>query len=356
MRIAFTSIFLNPKSGTDNAWGLEFFYFKKLFENIGYEVHYVGNKIRKYQDFEHYVHYENADFNSYDALLFFPSNANFFGGVMSPIWPIMVEKVAGFRGPIIQMQSDPRVLISNPAAPLFKRFGVCGEHVERWNEILKESHYLFPGKDISKYTGWTPEKVYQYDWFKYILRDRMIDLKSSALFESEIEKRFDVVYYGNSNRGSFREKQLRHYFPKDTRNLLIGYKTDHIPADFMSKVPHSQLLSKLQECKVSLVVGDEEHLDNVITFRLYETLASECLAAIQIEYDPNREIIEDPVLKELLYVKNSDDVKKIAESYSKELLDRQKKELARLLKSKNEQLAEFRSVVESMNLYAGLTE
>ena len=355
MRVAFTSIFLNPKSGTDNAWGLEFFYFKKLFESIGYEVHYVGNKIRKYQDLQHYVHYAQVDFNDYDLVLFFPSNPNFFGGVMSEIWPIMVGKLAEYKGPVIQMQSDPRVLIGNPATPLFKRFKVCGEHVEKWEEILKRSHYLFPGKDISKYTGWTPERVYQYDWFKFILRDRMIDLKSSALFESNRDKKYDVVYYGNSNRGSFREKQLRHYFPKDTKNLLIGYKSDHIPAEFMPKVPHSQLLSKLQECKVSIVVGDQEHLDNVVTFRLYETLASECLAAIQIEYDPNMEIIQDPELRDLLYVRNSDDVKRLVETYSDEgsfsrLLDLQKAELKRMLKSKKEQLEEFRSVIQSMNL------
>jgi hypothetical protein len=348
MKIAFTSIFMNAKFGTDNAWGLEFFYFKQLFESVGYEVHYVGNKIRKYKEVKHYIHYENVDFNSYDAVLFFSTSAIFFGGVLNSIWPIMVEKIAKFRGPIIQMLNDPRVRIQNPAASLFNRFGICEEYVERWNDILKESYYLFPGKDISKY-GLTPERVYQYDWFKYILRDRMIDLNFSAI-ESKIEKRFDVVYYGNSNRGSFREKQLRHYFPKDTQNLLIGYKTDHVPAEYMDKVPHSQLLSKLQECKVSLIVGDEEHLDNVITFRLYETLASECLAAIQIEYDPNREIIQDPVLRELLYVRNSNDVKKVIESYSNELLDRQKKELTRLLKSKKEQLTEFKSVVDSMNI------
>jgi hypothetical protein len=350
MRVAFTSIFFNAKAGTDDAWGLEFYYFKKLFENIGYEVNFVGNKTRTYKDLDHYVHYENVNLNDYDLVLFFPSNPIFFGGVMNPMMPAMVKLMAEYNGPVIQMQSDPKVLIGNPAEPLQKRFNLCGEHVEKWNEINKRSHYLFPGKDISKYTGWTPENVYQYDWFKYILRDRMIDLKPRNLIQRKSIKKYDVVYYGNSNRGSFREKQLRHYFPADTNNLLIGYKSTHIVADQIPKVPHSQLLSKIEECKVSLVVGDKEHLDNVITFRLYETLASDCLAAIQIEYDPNKEIIQDEVLRELLYVTNSEDVKKLVNSYSEDLLDLQKKELNRLLKDKKTQLQEFKSVIDSMKI------
>jgi hypothetical protein len=350
MRIAFTSIFFNPKSGTDDSWGLEFYYFKKLFENIGYEVHFVGNKTRQYKDLDYYIHYEKANLNDYDVVLFFPSNPIFFGGKMHPMMPGIVKLMAEYEGPVIQMQSDPKVLIGNPAEPLQKRFSVSGEHIEKWNEINERSHYLFPGKDISKYTGWTPTRVYQYDWFKYILRDRMIDLQPRNIIQRKSAKKYDVVYYGNSNRGSFREKQLRHYFPAGTNNLLIGYKSDHIPADHIPKVPHSQLLSKLEECKVSLVVGDKEHLDNVITFRLYETLASDCLAAIQIEYDPNREIIKDKVLKKLLYVSNSEDVKNLVNSYSEDLLDRQKKELHKLLKDKKTQLQEFRSVIDSMSI------
>jgi hypothetical protein len=178
----------------------------------------------------------------------------------------------------------------------------------------------------------------------------MIDLRSQAIIERKPVKKYDVVYYGNSNRGAFREKQLRHYFPADTNNLLIGYTSKRITSTQVPKVPHSQLLSKLDECKVSIVVGDKEHLDNVITFRLYETLASDCLAAIQIEYDPNREIIQDKVLRDLLYVTNSEDVKKLVNAFSEELLELQKKELRRLLKDKKTQLQEFRSVIDSMSI------
>jgi len=95
-------------------------------------------------------------------------------------------------------------------------------------------------------------------------------------------------------------------------------------------------MNKLDTVKVSLITGDEEHLDNVTTYRFYETLASNCLAAIQIEYDPNRTLIEDPILKDLLYVKNKEDIKKLISAYdsnSKDLLNRQKEELQRIFNS-----------------------
>jgi hypothetical protein len=98
----------------------------------------------------------------------------------------------------------------------------------------------------------------------------------------------------------------------------------------MKKLEHGELMKTLDLVKVSLITGDEEHLDNVKTYRLYETLASNCLAAIQIEYDPNREIIQDPVLRDILYVSSQADIKRLIAAYSPDLIRRQRQELKRL--------------------------
>jgi len=89
-------------------------------------------------------------------------------------------------------------------------------------------------------------------------------------------------------------------------------------------------MTQLDKVKVSFITGDEEHLDNVTTYRFYETLASSCLAAIQIEYDPEKLLIQDPVLKDLLYVSNQADVKRLVEAYSPDLINRQRAELRRI--------------------------
>ena len=91
-------------------------------------------------------------------------------------------------------------------------------------------------------------------------------------------------------------------------------------------------MKTLDTVKVSFITGDEEHLDNVTTYRFYETLASNCLAAIQIEYDPEKKLIQDPVLRDLLYVESKEDIKKLIDSYSPDLINRQRAELRRIFK------------------------
>ena len=168
------------------------------------------------------------------------------------------------------------------------------------------------------------------DWFTYIFKHRFTQSDSVNLSEcSDVEKEWDLVYYGD-NRGSFRENQLRKYFPSDTNNLLIGYKSDKVPANFIKKLKHEDLMSELDKVKVSLITGDEEHLNNVTTYRFYETLASSCLAAIQIEYDPDKQLIQDPVLRDLLYVSSKEDIKRLIDAWSPDLINRQKAELRRI--------------------------
>jgi hypothetical protein len=270
----------------------------------------------------------------------------------------MVALLAPYKGIVIQTLSDPLVKTNNPAERLFKRFGICQEWIESWDDINERSYFIFPGKDIQKWCRYAPTGTYvphnriiKYDWFTYIHRHALLekDNNNSSLFEfNQIEKKYDVIYYGNSNRAGFREQQLRKYFPKETNNLLVGYKSDKINATQIDKIPHTELIEKISESKVSLVVGDLEHLDNVVTFRLYETLASDALAAIQIEYDPDKKLIQDPVLRELLYVKSSDDVKRLVESWNPDLLIRQKKELRRLLKPLDQQRLEFKKMLSEI--------
>jgi hypothetical protein len=240
--------------------------------------------------------------------------------------------LAKYTGKIYMLVNDPRIPPMNYAKVINERFNLCNDSVEAWDKIIENATYLFSGKDVSKYLGWNPKNWKQLDWFTYIFKHRFTQDDSIDLWESsnqDSDKEWDLVYYGDK-RGSFRENQIRKYFPSDTNNLLIGYKSDKVPATFMKKLQHSDLMKELDKVKVSLITGDEEHLNNVTTYRFYETLASNCLAAIQIEYDPEKRLIQDPVLRDLLYVKDQKDIKKLIDAWSPELINRQKAELRRI--------------------------
>lgn len=331
-KIAITSVFANLTYNDKNHRGLEAMFFKQMMEDKGAEVHVVGYKNRNVKDLDFYIDYNDTDFSEYGAVIIQLSTANFFGGVMGEHSEKICDDLAKFEGKIYMLVNDPRIPPINYAKVINDRFGLCADSVESWDTIIKEATYLFSGRDVSKFLGWQPKNWMHVDWFTYIFKhrftqDESIDLWSPARDDSE--KTWDLVYYGD-RRGSFRENQIRKYFPADTNNLLIGYKSDKVPATFMKKLQHSDLMTELDKVKVSLITGDEEHLDNVATYRFYETLASNCLAAIQIEYDPQKRLIQDPVLQELLYVKDQADVKKLIASWSPDLIDRQKKELRRI--------------------------
>lgn len=332
MKVALTSVFSNIVYSDKNHRGLEAVYFKQLLEENGYEVDLVGKKGRNSKDFDFYKNYDQ-DFSEYDALFIQLSPANFFGGVVGEHTESIARSIAGFNGPIYALVNDPRIGFYNPVEKL-KRFDLIQDLEEEWNSIIENATYLFPGKKIEKYLGHVPKNWQRLDWFTYMFKHKMAkSVKAKqvtpALFdwdEEPAQKEYDLLYYGD-NRGSFREKQVAKYFKSDTNNLLVGFKTKKASAEFTKKQPHNELLQTISKCKASLITGDEEHMDNVITFRFYETMGSDCLAAIQIEYDPDMELIQDPILREKLYVRSSADVKNLVDSYSDELIERQKQEL-----------------------------
>jgi len=334
MKVAITSVFANITYNDKNHRGLEATFFKKMMEEKGSEVDVVGYKNRSTKHLDFYKNYTDTDFSEYNAVILQLSTPNFFGGVMGEHCETICNNLANYKGRIFFLINDPRIPPINYAKIISDRFKLCTDSVEKWDTIIEDATYLFAGKDIKQFLGWQPKNWKQVDWFTYIFKHRFTESGEFDIFadaDATIEKEYDLVYFGDK-RGSFRENQLRKYFPADTNNLKIGYKSDKVPGEFIKKLKHGDLMIKLDSVKVSLITGDEEHLDNVTTYRFYETLASNCLAAIQIEYDPGKLLIQDPVLKDLLYVSNQDDVKRLINAYSPDLINRQRKELQRIFK------------------------
>jgi len=331
-KIALTSVFANLTYNDLNHRGLEAMFFKKMMEEKGAQVDCVGYKNRNMKDLDFYHNYTDNDFSEYGAVIVQLSTPNFFGGVMGEHCETICNNLAKFKGKIYFLINDPRIPPMNYAKTISERFDLCNDSVEPWERILKEATYLFAGKNIKQFLGYQPDYWQQVDWFTYIFKERFTNSDQFDVFapaDETLEKEYDLVYFGDK-RGSFRENQLRKYFPADTKNLKIGYKSDKVPGDFMKKLKHEDLMVQLDKVKVSFITGDEEHLNNVTTYRFYETLASNCLAAIQIEYDPEKTLIQDPFLRDLLYVENQEDVKRLIAAYSPDLINRQRAELRRI--------------------------
>jgi len=331
---AITCVFSNPQFARTTPRGLELIYLKELLEDSGREVMIFGKKCRTNKDLSFFQ--DIVDIRSYKpkALIIQLAPANFFGGKYSDYSVEAVKEIAElWRSKEVRfniLPTDPRIKPLNPAKVFSDRFEILSEYIEVWDEIIAESIYLFPGKDINKFFGTTMNvKVFKLDWFAYIF-------KAGVAFSKFVEdKKYDVIYYGDK-RGSHRAKRIKALMPFSTSNLLLGYKDPKITyATFEKKVKHSELFDVLDQCKVSLVIGDKEHEDNVATFRFYEALASSSLAAIDINFDPNKELIKNEILRDILYVSNMNDVKKLSNLYSEELINLQQQELKRIFNEIN---------------------
>jgi len=310
-------LFSNIQCNNNNHSGLEATYLSNK-----YNLFYIGKKNRNNKHIENFLDIDEIDLKNFDKIFLQLSQPNFFGGVLSEDTLSKIKKISLYKKKIGILCNDPRIKPINAAKVINERFNLLTqEHVNGFENLLTNATYLFPGKNLNKFFNDTKYNNFIYfDYFKQIFKNKIQEPKYT-----QQEKKYNIVYYGDK-RGSYREKQLRKYMPNNLNNLLIGYKTNKIESTFIKKLKHKDLLNKLNECKVSLILADQEHEDNVVTFRFYETLASNCLAAIPIEYDPNKDLIQDKTLKDILYVTNKEDVLNLSKMYSKELIEKQHKE------------------------------
>ena len=318
---AIINIFSNIQCVANNHSGLEATYLAKT-----YNLYYIGKKNRNNKHEKNYLDINAVDINNFTHIFLCLSQPNFFGGIIADDTITKIRKLCKYKGSLGILCNDPRIKPINAAIAINNRINMFDENeVSEYENLLLNATYLFPGKDLRKFYNDDKYKNFKYfNYFKNIFKSKL----NNPTYVDSL-KTHDVVYYGDK-RGSYREKQLKKYMPLSNNNLLIGYKTKlNIP--FIKKLKHNDLLNKLNECKVSLVLADKEHENNVITFRFYETLASNCLAAIPIEFDPNKELIKNSTLKDILYVKDKYDVKKISNLYSKELIELQHNEYRRIM-------------------------
>lgn len=321
MKKAIISIFNNIQCVAKNHNSLESTYLAKK-----YDLYYIGKKGRTNKHEPKYLDISEVDLNDFDKIFLMLSTPNFFGGVIGDDVCDKIMKLCNYKNDIGILCNDPRIKPLNAAKAVSDRFQIFDdEDIEKFDNLLARATYLFPGKDLNKFYGDTKYNNFIYfNYFKEIFRNKITE---PTLLDNI--KQHDVVYYGD-RRGSYRETQLKKYMPLSDSNLLIGYRTK-INIPFIKKLKHNDLMTKLNQCKVSLVLADKEHENNVVTFRFYETLASNCLAAIPIEYDPNKTLIQDEVLKDKLYVKNSLDVVKLVKEYNVDLVNRQHSEYRRIM-------------------------
>lgn len=321
-----TSIFTNPQVDPVNHRSLETYWLKQLFIKNNQPLDFVGVKGRNVKHVDYFKNFD-CDLSQTKNCIIQLSPPNFYGGIPYAHTYSIITKLADLNCKFIVLVNDPRIKPLNPAVEWNRR--QSKNHfslsiINRWDEILNNAEYWFQGKNINQF--WSTDRhynVHKIDLFSWIFKNQVPT--KNTFFSYQQPKKWDLAYWGNK-RGGYREKKIKHYCV-GSNDVLIGYPVPSgSSCNFLPKQNHDKLQSTIDQSKASLIIGDKEHENNIATFRFYETMLSTSLMAIDLTYDPNKELIQNPTLKDLLYVNSRQDCQTIIDSWSPELVKLQQQE------------------------------
>lgn len=310
---------------------VDLLYLKRYLEELGREVDFVsrGKTISK--------NIVDVDLNDYDEVYIYNSSYNVFGGKFHKTSLDTFSKLCDFNGEVYYVLADPAMpckdfslLINKIRSYNDGKIPLQGTHefydldltkLDKWNEIYSKIKVCFTGVDFDKYyelwvkTHKSPFTAINHsDWcelplfsFYAVQEDLGLKLKSYD-FSS---KKYDLVYYGNKRNSSSRNKIIKQLYDYSGFSCqFIGYDPEFecSKVEVFDYVSHGSLFPKICESYCSVIVGDKLHNDNIITPRFFESMLLDVVGLIYDEYDSEHKIIQNPELRDFIYVKSVADV------------------------------------------------
>lgn len=284
-----------------------------LLHREGFDEVYFCDKIVR-NNADNYLDIFKTNLNDYDVVYLMNSPANFFGGVIKQDCLEKFKKISEYNGKLLYVLNDPKLYFVDVVKKAMEKKLVSEQLYNNFLERIKKMRVIFTGSNYELYKRY------------FINRSNFFDLefeKNIPLFEFTFinynfnknvlsfntEKNIDLVYYGDT-RGGYRDKKLKQYFDNDILTTkTIGLKQDFKNNIKLDKVRNDLLSNEMQSCYGSLVIGDKEHNDNWITYRFFEGILAKIIIFIDIEYDPHKRYLDNPILKKLCYVSGPDDIK-----------------------------------------------
>lgn len=352
-----------------NAATYDIKYIKKYLEDYcGVQVDLLLCQDRKTKEYDH-VHYfrDIEDINQYDVLIFQTYNVNLFTGIWDFDGVDFVDEITyKYKNKILVSYNDPNIQWCNPYQDMMYRgkWSPNGtqEGVQPLNkteadcEVFRNKPVtaLFNGTDWESYWKHSYKKsdcvaptdvihIKLSKWISYnILKEEEESKNALFSFDAEDnndvrERIYDVCYFGG-NRKRSREKAINKIFGEDEliSKYWIGYDPNFKNTHSTSKIQHKFLKEEVRKSILSLVIGDDAHNNNIITYRFFENVEMGILSLIYDKYDTDKKLIENEELRRYTYFNTAEDILRILEDIKSNptiyprLLELQKKELIRV--------------------------
>lgn len=309
----------------------------KKYENA--DFYYVSKKIKE-TDQKYLNIFDLESLNEFDEIYIHNYNTNFFGGLVPKLTIQYLKLLADYKGKIYYYITDPKLKYTNLADVMLSRNNLKYETPVTNDELveLSKKHKILEDRMIACFSGYNYSHIYGLEFkdVKYVkIFDKLLHIRNVE--EVNVDKEYDVCYYGD-NRGTYRNNKIKKYFnTDDLKSLLIGCKLENLKNNTIhDKVPHFELNALVNKSYSAIVIGDKEHENAFVTARFYENMMFGIVSFVDIDYDNEKKLYTDDLLKDFCYITSQEDlinkVKIIKEDKNlyNDIINRQKKELERI--------------------------
>ena len=297
-----------------------------LLRNCGHEIVYVTDK--KESDptptklnIIDYDEYFNT-VNQFDFLLVVGGLTGFYGGFPTSREPDIYKAMNNFpkEGRVYWIQTEIRASYHNNLNAIFnKSWGLVYKHSDiRVREHSVRHITQFKNIDTYKFFGKISADYFPFE--KYTLYEYYDMYKNNQLPIIDYSKcEYDLIYGGSFRFGSREEEMVKYFFglPKDISMYVFGaieecqftLQGNKRPPIFGKAVKYDKYGETLSKGWCSIAPGDKacKKIDH-ITNRTYENVIHGLVSFIDCDFDPNKRIFSNPILRKFLYVSNQSEL------------------------------------------------
>lgn len=265
--------------------------------------------------------HEYINDQSYDALVVINGSVNYFGGVDDPYQTLNYKIINNFEGKVFYILCDPNLPLKQ-IWPSVEKKEWSSNYKKSDIEIVRDDIiYISQPKDVDKILkDIQKHKIsistcYHYPLEKFPLMEECLPWKPLAFRD------YDLLYGGTYRQGKRVDDMIKFYFDMDEfRTCMFGkIKLKDFPAkkingkvapEFETSVPYQLFNEKMSNSVATVIIGDKYYKEvNDLAQRIYESVLSGVITFIDSDYDKEKRVFTNPILRDILYVDDATQVK-----------------------------------------------
>ena len=258
---------------------------------------------------------EIKDINEeYDLLFAYNGPINLYGGAPCPWMQENFLMMAKWKKAVYFLYNDPNMpwkdLWPAVASKTWNTYKL--EDIDVTSDIIVLSNMYETDFKVAKAKH---KKVKQNVSFKYFPFNEWILYSDLVPGNIKNTSECDLTYGGSFRGGNRAEKMVNYFFNKEKISVdLFGtVRLDQFPEELIKDKKAPNFLGKQQMSKVlevgargiaSIIFGDTNYNNNLITLRVFESILSGSVTFIDNDFDVNHQIFDE----EFMYVKNGEEL------------------------------------------------